>query len=138
MWVSFLSTGTRYLKTGYCIASSLSSHISENYWPSSPYLVHVIFQGIGYMHGKTWLLYRNKKSIIFRDMRTQGEHVTKVRFWISCPSAEKTDSQIDQLKISDLRRVHIHDELELNSFGVESYKYRRDNCFICIKTGLKR
>ena len=36
-------------------------------------------------------------------MRIQGQHDTKVRFWISCPSAEKTDSQIDELKKSDLR-----------------------------------
>ena len=39
-----------------------------------------------------------KKSIIFRDMRTQGEHDSKVRIRISGPSAEKTDSQIVELK----------------------------------------
>ena len=35
-----------------------------------------------------------KKSIIFRDMRTQGKHDAKVRFRISCPKAKKTDSEI--------------------------------------------
>ena len=39
-----------------------------------------------------------KKSIIFRDMRTQGERNAEVRLSISCPSAEKTDSQIYRLK----------------------------------------
>ena len=43
-----------------------------------------------------------KKSIIFRDMRTQGERNAEVRLSISCPSAEKTDSQIYRLKKTDL------------------------------------
>ena len=43
-----------------------------------------------------------KKSIIFRDMRTQREHNTAVRLSISCPSAAKTDSQIHRLKETDL------------------------------------
>ena len=45
-----------------------------------------------------------KKSIIFRDMRTQGERNAEVRLSISCPSAEKTDSQIYRLKKTDLTR----------------------------------
>ena len=39
-----------------------------------------------------------KKSIIFRDMRTQWERDAKVRFRISLPSFEKIDSQIPELK----------------------------------------
>ena len=35
-------------------------------------------------------------------MRTQQEHNTAVRLSISCPSAEKTDSQIHRLKETDL------------------------------------
>ena len=31
-------------------------------------------------------------------MRTQGEHDAKVRFWLSPSSAEKTDSQINELE----------------------------------------
>ena len=31
-------------------------------------------------------------------MRTQGEHDAKVRFWLSRSSAEKTDSQINELE----------------------------------------
>ena len=34
-----------------------------------------------------------KKSIIFRDMRTQGEYNAEVRLSLSRFSAEKTDSQ---------------------------------------------
>ena len=46
-----------------------------------------------------------KKSIIFRDMRTQGERNAEVRLSISCPSAEKTDSQIYRLKKTDLSHI---------------------------------
>ena len=35
-------------------------------------------------------------------MRTQGERNAEVRLSISCPSAEKTDSQIYRLKKTDL------------------------------------
>ena len=31
-------------------------------------------------------------------MRTQGEHNAEVRLSISCPSAEKTDSQINRFR----------------------------------------
>ena len=50
-----------------------------------------------------------KKPIIFRDMRTQGEHNAEVRLSISCPSAEETESQIYLLKKTDLsfRNVHV-------------------------------
>ena len=50
-----------------------------------------------------------KKSIIFRDMRTQGERNAEVRLSISCPSAEETESQIYLLKKTDLsfRNVHV-------------------------------
>ena len=63
-----------------------------------------IFQGIGKIHGKTRLRHHyvmdhfRKKSIIFRDMRTHGEHNTKDRLSISCPSPEKPSSQIRRLK----------------------------------------
>ena len=39
-----------------------------------------------------------KKSIIFRDMRTQGERNAEVRLSIFSPSADKTISQIYRLK----------------------------------------
>ena len=40
----------------------------------------------------------SKTPIIFRGMRTQGGHNAEVRLSISCPSGEKTDSQIHRLK----------------------------------------
>ena len=38
-----------------------------------------------------------KFSILFRDMRTHGDHNSKVRFWISCPSAENVKDRFYML-----------------------------------------
>jgi len=54
------------------------------------------FPWIGY--GDDVIDHFRKKSIIFRDMRTQWEPDTEVRFRISLPSFEKIDSQIPELK----------------------------------------
>ena len=57
---------------------------------------NLIFTWTGY--GDDVIDHFRKKSIIFRDMRTHGEHNAKDRLSISCPSPEKPSSQILRLK----------------------------------------
>ena len=100
LWVSFLSTGIRTFASGsswVCISGKIIDLFRKWSMWSLPYPCYVILQGIGFIYGKTWLRHHAEKPIIFRDMRTQGEHDAKASFWISCLSAEKTDSQIDEL-----------------------------------------
>ena len=55
-------------------------------------------------------------------MRTQGEHNTKVRFWISGPSSEKTESQTHHLKRTVLNDDRSYPKNKFRSFGKEAKK----------------
>ena len=112
MWVSFLSTGTRYSKTDFCIVFSLSSHISENYWLFRKWSMvnssNSQFYNFGAWHRSiSGKLIQNRafsQKMIFKEFRGG----TKTDFRKTNPNMEKFSKNLAHVPIFNKNWIGAH------------------------------